>query len=297
MEESRLEGRERKQFLPGIPAECFELHQNKPGVFAPSHWHSAAELVYVREGGYRILAGGEERLLRPGECVLIRPGQLHTTICPPLPAVSLVVLKFEPGLLRGGETLRGEAELLAQLQHGPGAAVWLDAEEVSRRKIGELLERILAESREKQMGWRMGVRAGICTILLEVLRAEQRQPQGSGMGTAAASEEFFPVLEYLEQHYREEIRVSDLLEICHLSYSRFSVKFRQLTGFRFTEYLHRMRIEYARRLLESGGESIGQIAERCGYLDLCYFDRLFRRYTGISPKDYRRELRGKEEQS
>lgn len=296
MEQAHLETWEGRQMLSGMPVECFILEECKPGIFAASHWHSAAELIYVRKGGYRILAGGESRLLREGECVLIRPRQLHSTICPELPEISLLVLKFEPGFLLGAEPLPGEGELLENMRSWDGAAFWLGAEDCAAGKLPERMGELLAEIRETRLGWRMAVRACIWTILLQVLRAAGEQPHPSGMGSGALSEEFYPVLDYLEQHCTEGVSVEDVLPLCHLSYSRFSVKFRQLTGFSLTEYCNRMRIDRARRLLERGAQGIGEVAESCGFTDLCYFDRLFRRYTGVSPSGFRRQRQPDEEE-
>ena len=99
MEEARFERWEERRPLPGLAAECFELHENRPGIFASSHWHNESELILVQRGCYRILAGAEGRLLAAGEAVFIPQRLRHTTICPDQPEVSLIVLKFEPSFL------------------------------------------------------------------------------------------------------------------------------------------------------------------------------------------------------
>ena len=79
-----------------------------------------------------------------------------------------------------------------------------------------------------------------------------------------------------------------MLPICGLSYSRFAVLFKQLAGCSFTEYLNRYRISQAQQLLRDSEISVAQAAELCGFLDPCYFDRLFRRYAGLSPTQWLR---------
>jgi transcriptional regulator GlxA family with amidase domain len=52
-------------------------------------------------------------------------------------------------------------------------------------------------------------------------------------------------------------------------------------------YLHRLRIDAARHLLETRGKSVADVSQEVGYEDLGFFRRLFRRHTGASPQAYR----------
>ena len=74
---------------------------------------------------------------------------------------------------------------------------------------------------------------------------------------------------------------------CHMSESSFRRAFRTLTGESPAAYLRRMRIDRARQLLESGECSVRAAAFACGYEDEFYFSRVFRRETGMAPREYR----------
>jgi transcriptional regulator GlxA family with amidase domain len=72
-----------------------------------------------------------------------------------------------------------------------------------------------------------------------------------------------------------------------MSQRTFVRRFLAATGNTPREYIQRVRIEAAKRLLESGQSSVGEVARRTGYGDLAAFRRLFVRGTGLTPSDYR----------
>lgn len=288
MEQVRFESLLDGEPMPGIPVEYHLVRETRPGIFAAAHWQNTAEFLYVKKGGYRVIAGGISRMLSEGEAVFIRPRQIHTTICPELSGIELVVLKFDPALFCSGEKLAGETEFLSLiLRDGP--AFWMTAEQGQAGEIGRRLEEICTEWQRQKPGWRVAVRSLIWMILLHLCRFCGEDSAGMAPGESGQDKQFYPVFQYLEEHFTEEIRTAELLSLCHLSYSRFSVRFKQLTGLCLTEYIGRARIQLARELLSSGELPVSAAAERCGYLDVCYFDRVFRRYTGCSPSEFRKK--------
>ena len=75
-----------------------------------------------------------------------------------------------------------------------------------------------------------------------------------------------------------------------LNTSYLSALFKKELGMTLTEYVNKSRISYAKKLLKSTTLSIQDIATQCGIPDIHYFTRLFRRETGISPREWRNQL-------
>ena len=73
-----------------------------------------------------------------------------------------------------------------------------------------------------------------------------------------------------------------------ISPQHLSRLFREEMETSFTRYLTENRIDRACRLLEETPLGIAEIADRCGYADANYFAKVFRKYRGVSPGDYRR---------
>ena len=72
-----------------------------------------------------------------------------------------------------------------------------------------------------------------------------------------------------------------------LSPSRYREVFKEATGLSPLEYVLRQRIHLACELIEQGDLSISQVAELCGFTDRLYFQRFFKKHTGVTPAQYR----------
>lgn len=95
------------------------------------------------------------------------------------------------------------------------------------------------------------------------------------------------ITEYIAGHFADNISLNELAEIFHLNPSYLSALFKQVTGLSFKDYLNQIRTEEAKRLLADTDYSIMEIAVACGFNDQSYFTKVFKKYTGLTPKQYR----------
>lgn len=94
-------------------------------------------------------------------------------------------------------------------------------------------------------------------------------------------------LSYIHANYREPITLPDLLRLTSMSRTTFSRKFLATTNTCFTSYLNRLRLQAVCRELISSSHPIGGVALDHGFTQLSFFNRIFRRELGMSPKAYR----------
>ena len=151
-----------------------------------------------------------------------------------------------------------------------GVEFWLLLEELISKQGGNMLLSLIR----------------LQDILLSVMRFGQ--PLGKDMG----EHRHYPmgeILTYLNKNISRKIVVKDLIKMSHHSQSAFQYKFKNLTGYSVTEYILRMRIALAKELLcKKLDMPIGEVGFACGYLDTSYFVRFFRKFTGMTPMQYRR---------
>jgi len=75
-----------------------------------------------------------------------------------------------------------------------------------------------------------------------------------------------------------------------LAQRSFTRRFQQATGMAPLEYVHTLRLEEAKHMLETGEEPVEAVANEVGYEDAGFFSRLFRRKVGLTPVQYRRRF-------
>ncbi|MCE0494326.1 helix-turn-helix transcriptional regulator [Vibrio salinus] len=102
------------------------------------------------------------------------------------------------------------------------------------------------------------------------------------------SDSIFSLLYMMEMQLSEELREDDIADQYGYSVAYFSRTFHNLLGVSFRNYLCRKRIAFAKRLLiEQPNTKIAVVALQCGYKDLSYFNRIFKKKVGMSPGKYK----------
>jgi two-component system response regulator YesN len=96
------------------------------------------------------------------------------------------------------------------------------------------------------------------------------------------------VIEYLQQHYNEDLTLDDVARKVHISPSHLSRLFKDELGMTIIDYLTDIRIAAAKQMLENSDLMVKEIAEKVGYQEASYFTRVFKKNTGVSPAEYRR---------
>lgn len=92
---------------------------------------------------------------------------------------------------------------------------------------------------------------------------------------------------YISENFSSNITLEDVARHVHLNPAYFSTIFKQSCGSSFKEYLNMVRIEESKRLLANTDYSVVDIAVATGFMDQSYFSKVFKKYTGLTPKQYR----------
>ena len=119
-----------------------------------------------------------------------------------------------------------------------------------------------------------------CQKMLQTIQsAPTTQPEKQGEKAAR----------YIDEHFSNpDLSLKDICSHLAISVSYFSSIFKSYTDLTFVEYLTERRVEKAKQLLKNTDKSIADISEAVGYKEPHYFSMIFKKSTGITPKNYRK---------
>mgnify|MGYP000342017955 CR=1 FL=1 len=124
------------------------------------------------------------------------------------------------------------------------------------------------------------------------LNDKDKELNMESVGQLLSMEEISPiqqVIRHIDSMRIPEMTLTEAAAMVHLNPSYFSKLFKQQTQINFTDYLTKVRMKEATRLLEKTSLRISEIAERLGYADIAYFSNTFKKIMGATPSEYRKK--------
>ena len=273
--------------------ECFFQHNeisiSKYSYTSKSfvHSHCFFEIAYVSSGeGVHIINGREYPISR-GDYMIIDPTAIHCYDG----NVEITNLIFLPTFLdksfRDIESVDG---LYSAFVQNSGYSI-TEIEPIYHifKDDGTVLEKILHIKQEletKDFAYANCVKAELEQIIMFSLRqiCNENEKQSGNMPVQY-------IEKYIFEHYDEDISLSDLCNEFGYSLPYISKRFKATTGINFTDYLQKIRIQFACRFfVDSPHLTTEDIAQKVGYSDIKYFTSVFKKYVGTTPSGFKRKL-------
>lgn len=251
---------------------------------AVNHYHSEYELYYLFSGERNYFIKDSAFPVRAGDLVLVDTNAVHKTSELSVPNHERIVLYFEPAYF-DGFTPEERDFLLAPFSHGY-PLVRLNLQE--RLQAESLLTSLLTELHGKPPGYRLHVRHMAGELLLYTARCFQRRGAEAAYAPTPVQRKVSDIVRHINRHFAEPLELDALAQAFYISKSHLSRVFKEVTGFGFTEYVNITRVKEAERLLRETGWSITHVSELAGFDNFSHFGKMFKRLTGLTPRDYRK---------
>ncbi len=110
----------------------------------------------------------------------------------------------------------------------------------------------------------------------------EEQPSGE------IESKMYSITSYIHAHYSEDLSLEQIASDFYISSFYLSHKFKDVTGFTLTDYIHMTRVRNVQTLLLNTKDPITEIAGQCGFQSFSQFNRVFRKLVGMSPSEYRK---------
>ena len=254
----------------------------------PEHRHEFVELVYISGGEGVHGIDGVEYAVRRGCLLLINYRQKHyfrtnseMEYCDILLDPEWISEKLiEPENAFELLTLSGFAEF-AQVDTGQPLLTFRGD---ARSRLERLIDDMLSEQKNREPGFETALKSQTNLLLCLVFRQMVGAPQLPG----ALGPDF---LRYLREHCAEKLSLEELSKSCFYNPSYLSRRFKEYFGLTITDFLSRSRLEKAEELLVSTNLSTDEIAQSCGFSSKNAFYRQFKELRGMTPGDFRRQVK------
>ena len=137
----------------------------------------------------------------------------------------------------------------------------------------------------------------LASLLNDLFLLICRQMDPDRRQTDVIHDQIVEAVAYFSENYNQTISVSDYARSHHISTNYFIRSLKQYIGMTPKQYIASVRMANAQMLLENSAYTIQEIASFVGYTDALYFGRLFKRETGMTPSEYRKQFQSQPEQA
>ena len=244
------------------------------------HHHNEYELFFVEAGAVEIRIGSKVYQARENDLILLASLEDHSLRqCSGPYHRYCVILQASIA-----DAYIQNPELVNLLKNHSGSFVHCVSMTPEREAVLGIFEKLLRCRGDQPYANELAA-CLLSELLVYVCRLHPQNSTG-GFGDAGKSR-LLAVQQYLEEHYREPLRISEVSRQFYMSEYYLSHRFRELTGYSPKQYLTRIRLKHADILLHDTTLPVAEVAARCGFSDINNFCKQFKREYGRTPSEGR----------
>lgn len=263
-----------------FPFELYCVNKNYPRYEMPFHWHVEYEMIIVKKGRLKLILDGQSFYVNEGESAFISGGVVHGGIPEDCEYYCIV---FDLAALFKDVALCSKS--VAKFLTNADSFTGVYGEE---RKQSAIMCEILYSMQDKENGYDLNV-IGFLWQLLGAFVSEPVLSAGEQINKSQR-QKLKDVLGYIRKNIDKNITLEELADVSGMSPRYFCRVFKSMTGRTPIEYVNYYRVETACQMLITTGESVTDIALNCGFNDMSYFSKIFKKLKGISPSKFRQAL-------
>ncbi|HSC52272.1 MAG TPA: AraC family transcriptional regulator [Phnomibacter sp.] len=275
-----------REITPLTSSDCFTMFSRVKAVFDfPLHCHEELELNFIlHAAGARRIIGDHIEEIGDMELVLVGSNLPHvwqTHKCKN-DSIEEITIQFHKDLLDEKFLRRNQMSHLRKMLELSAKGISFSEDTI--RKLMPRLQTLNQKSAFPSI-------LELMSILHELSVSRNMRTLSdtvfSGASLSYNSRRVEKVIDYLNQHFHENIALSEISELVNMTPVSFSRFFKQRTGISFIDNLLEIRLGHASRQLIDTTNSISEIAYNCGFNNISNFNRLFKKKKNCTPREFR----------
>ncbi len=248
------------------------------------HSHDNFEIYYQMSGGRNYFIEDRFYSTKKGDVLIIAPGTRHKTTYAGIKNYQRFCIYFRPEFLTGFDRFASAVKLLGGIN---GYSI-VELKNNEREKVEFLLFNMLEEFNTRPGNYALNLELMLKELIIYLDRSHCSVETGKSYSPniyRLISE----VCLYLQDNYSQDIKLEDLAGHFKLSAFYLSRRFKEITNHSIPQYMNNIRLEVSRDLLKSTNHTVTEIATHVGYASPSHFARVFKKYLGLSPHQYRKK--------
>ena len=254
--------------------------------YVTAHWHEEAEFTRIGKGSCTYQIHLETYDVEEGDLIFIPPAVLHAISNEKEERMQSETYVFHMDFL-GAKA----ADICAIRYLNPLMNQKLIPPFVIKKghplyeKAADLFEDINTEYDKKKPGYEIAIKSYLLQFVAALIPYCTRNTEAGAILTEHAKK-LKEVLSYIDAHYMKELTISGLAGICFFSEYYFMRFFKKYMGMSCVQYIKNVRLERAADQFENGETNTLEVALACGFSNLSYFHREFKKKYGMTPKRF-----------
>ena len=265
-----------------FPFEYYHIDQHYPRYIMNYHWHIEYEFIRILKGEFHATLDGKDVYAHEGDLLFINSGTLHSGI--PHACV------YECLVFDMNSFLRHNPSCKPLIQDIVDHTIFIFHHfKPKNQLIHNTVWNIFDAMKNQQPGYELIVYGEIYHFLGLVYAGHYYYQDSEAPQTRKDYKRIIQlknVLELIESSYSTALTLTDMSKAANMSSKYFCRFFAEMTHQRPMDYLNRHRIEHACYQLSSTDASVTDVAYNCGFNDLSYFIKTFKKYKGTTPGKY-----------
>lgn len=237
------------------------------------HWHDAPEFMYIKNGELSVTLDGVRYLAGPGDIVAVNSSVLHASKRLDLPLDYYILFANNDFFKANG--LYGEATHFKPF--------------IKDENLSEIFENIIKENERVDDFTNLATLSRVIDFFVYLNRFHSLNFEEVALEEDKKLVMVRHTLLFLQENHNKKLTVEKIAETLHFSKSYLSHSFKEITKYSLMNYLNLVRCQNARSLMLAG-YSVSSAAAECGFSDVSYFTRVFKKNIGILPSEVKRDV-------
>lgn len=269
------------------------------GTLSPSfpsiaaHWHEEIEVIIVLDGSCDYRINLDSFVINKGDILIIDSQSLHSLTYIPSKNMTWASFVFNINMLKSSNTDGALLKYIAPLlNHEHQLPIILKDNIDCYSKIFDVIEDIIYCYYEKDIAYELELKSLLFKFFSLLYKNDLiKKHQSKNNLTINTTDKIKLVLNYINDHYSEDISINTLAELCEYSEYHFMRFFKKHMNMTCVEYINNLRLEKSIELFEQGNTSIMDVSLSVGFHNLSYFHRAFKKKYHMTPLSFIKELK------